>query len=79
MRLITFSLSSCGIALTCIPARASAQSIQPGMWVAHCPKNEGDTVCARDAQPIEQASRPAPSQRVAYGSLWRPSRARKPR
>ena len=25
-----------------IPACASAQSIQPGMWVAHCPKNEGD-------------------------------------
>ena len=73
MRLITFILSS-GIALTCIPACASA----PGMWVAHCPKNEGDTVCARDAQPIVQESRPAPSQR-AYGSLWRPSRARKPR
>ena len=49
-----------------------------GMWVAHCPMNEGDTVCARDAQPIVQESRPAPSQR-AYGSLWRPSRARKPR
>ena len=78
MRLITFILSS-GIALICVPACASAQSlqpgIQPGMWVAHCPKNEGDTVCARDAQPIEQASRPAPSQR-AYGSLWWwPSRA----
>ena len=81
MRLITFILSS-GIALTWIPAGASAQSLQlgvkPGMWVAHCPKNEGDTVCARDAQPIVQESRPAPSQR-AYGSLWRPSRARKPR
>ena len=82
MRLITFILSS-GIALTWIPACASAQSlqpgIQPGMWVAHCPKNEGDTVCTRDAMPIVQESRPAPSQRVAYGSLWRPSRARKPR
>jgi len=77
MRLITFILSS-GIALTCIPACASAQSLQPGippgMWVAHCPKNEGDTVCARDAVPIVQESRPAPSQR-AYGSLWWPSRA----
>jgi len=76
MRLITFILSS-GIALTWIPA-ASAQSkpgIPPGMWVAHCPKNEGDTVCARDAVPIVQESRPAPSQR-AYGSLgWWPSRA----
>ena len=80
MRLITFILSS-GIALTWIPA-ASAQSkpgIPPGMWVAHCPMNEGDQVCARDAVPIAQASRPAPSQRVAYGSLWRPNRARKPR
>ena len=73
MRLITFILSS-GIALTWITACASAQSIPPGMWVAHCPKNEGDTVCARDAVPIAQAS-----QRVAYGSLWRPNRARKPR
>ena len=82
MRLITFILSS-GIALTWIPACASAQSlqpgIQPGMWVAHCPKNEGDTDCARDARPIVQESRPTPSQRVAYGSLWRPSRARKSR
>ena len=78
MRVITFILSS-GIALTWIPACASAQSIQPGMWVAHCPKNEGDQVCARDAVPIAQASRPAPSQRVAYGSLLRPSRARKAR
>ena len=87
MRLITFILSS-GIALTWIPACASAQSIQPGMWVAHCPKNGGDTVCARDARPIVQESRPAPSPRQAapgaaperaYGSLWRPSHARKPR
>ena len=91
MRLTTFILSS-GIALTCIPACASAQSLQPGippgMWVAHCPKNEGDTVCARDAVPMVQESRPAPSPRQAargaaperaYGSLWRPSRARKPR
>jgi hypothetical protein len=73
MRLITFILST-GIALTWIPACASAQSIPPGMWVPHCPKNEGDTVCARDAVPIVQESRPAPSQR-AYGSLWGPSRA----
>ena len=59
-----------------------------GMWVAHCPMNEGDTVCARDAVPMVQESRPAPSPRQAapgaaperaYGSLWRPSRARKPR
>jgi hypothetical protein len=83
MRLITFILFS-EIALTWIPACASAQSLQPGippgMWVAHCPKNEGDTVCARDAVPIVQESRPAPSRRVAYGSLWRPSRAQnKPR
>jgi len=78
MRLITFILFS-GIALTWVPACASAQSIPPGMWVPHCPKNEGDQVCARDAVPIAQASRPAPSQRVAYGSLWRPNRARKPR
>ena len=81
MRLITFILFS-GIALTWIPACASAQSLQPvippGMWVPHCPKNEGDQVCARDAVPIAQASRPAPSPR-AYGSLWPPSRARKPR
>jgi len=77
MRLITFILFS-GIALTWIPACASAQSLQPGippgMWVPHCPKNEGDQVCARDAVPIVQESRPAPSQR-AYGSLWWPSRA----
>ena len=54
MRLITFILFS-GIALTWIPACASAQSLQPGippgMWVPHCPKNEGDQVCARDAEP----------------------------
>jgi hypothetical protein len=79
MRLITFILSS-GIALTCIPACASAQSLQPaippGMWVPHCPMNEGDQVCARDAVPMVQESRPAPSQR-AYGSLWWPSRAQK--
>jgi hypothetical protein len=51
MRLTTFILSS-GIALAWIPACASAQSIPPGMWVPHCPKNEGDQVCARDAVPI---------------------------
>jgi len=81
MHLTTFILSS-GIALTCIPACASAQSIPAGMWVPHCPKNEGDQVCARDAVPIVQESRqatsPAPRQR-AYGSLWRPSRARQQR
>jgi hypothetical protein len=76
MRLTTFILSS-GIALTWIPACASAQSIPPGMWVPHCPKNEGDQVCARDAVPIAQASRPAPRQR-AYGSLLQPRRARQP-
>ena len=74
MRLTTFLLSS-GIALAWIPASASAQSIPPGLWVPHCPKNEGDQVCARDAVPSAQASRPAPRQR-AYGSLWRPKRAR---
>jgi len=78
LRHITFILSF-GIALTWIPACASAQSVPPGMWVPHCPKNEGDQVCARDAVPIAQASRPAPSQRVAYGSLLRRSQARKPR
>ena len=71
MRLITFILSS-GIALTWIPACASAQSLQPGippgMWVPHCPKNEGDQVCARDAVPIVQESRPAPSNALMAAS-----------
>jgi len=79
------TLYAIATALVGIPACASAQSTQPGaqsippgMWVAHCPKNEGDQVCARDAVPIAQASKPAPSPR-AYGSLWPPSQARKPR
>jgi hypothetical protein len=81
MRLITFTLSF-GIALTCIPACASAQSntfsqATGAEWVAHCPKNEGyvDWCHAPPAQPTAYSSKPAPSQR-AYGSLWRPSRAR---
>ena len=77
MRLITFILSS-GIALTWIPACASAQKITyhpDGTMAAHCPQSEGMVDCSHHAQPIQQASKPAPSQR-AYGSLWRPSRKR---
>jgi hypothetical protein len=70
MRLITFILSS-GIALTWIPACASAQKITynpQGTIVKHCPQSEGNVDCAPHVQPA------APSQR-AYGSLWWPSRA----
>jgi hypothetical protein len=74
MRLITFILSS-GIALTCIPACASAQKITHSQGtVKHCTQSEGNVDC-NHAQATAYSSGPAPSQR-AYGSLWRPSRAR---
>jgi hypothetical protein len=77
MRLITFVLSS-GIVLTWIPG-ASAQKITHSQGtVVHCPMHEGYIDCAHHAQPTAYSSGPAPSQR-AYGSLWRPSRARQPR
>jgi len=76
MRLTTFILSS-GIALTCIPACASAQSTFSQPSVSPCPKHEGYPDCGHDG--LARSTAPAPSQRVAYGSLWRPSRARKPR
>ena len=85
MRLITFILSS-GIALTWIPACASAQKITYGEGtIKHCTQSEGNIDCnhvqpINPMQPTANSSRPASSQRVvAYGSLWRPSRARKPR
>jgi hypothetical protein len=79
MRRIAVIVSS-GIALTCIPACAFAQSdstLSQRTWVAHCPKNEGyvDICHVPPAQPTAYVGRPAPSQR-AYGSLWRRSRAR---
>ena len=78
MRLITFILSS-GIALTWIPACASAQKITYSQGtVVHCPQFEGYVDYTHHAQPTANSSGPAPSQR-AYGSLWRPSRARQPR
>jgi hypothetical protein len=46
MRLTTFILSS-GIALTWIPACASAQSIPPGMWVPHTAPRTRATKSAR--------------------------------
>ena len=73
MRLVTFILSA-GIALTCIPACASAQSntfSQPS--VSPSPKHEGYPDCGHDG--LARSTAPAPSQR-AYGSLWRPSRER---
>lgn len=86
MRLITFILSS-GIALTWIPACASAQKITYGEGtIKHCPQSEGNIDCnhvqpmptANSVQPTANSSGPAPSQR-AYGSLWQPRRARQPR
>ena len=67
MRLITFILSS-GIALTWIPACASAQKVtyHPDGTMKHCTQAEGMIDCDH--------VQPAPSQR-AYGSLWWPSRA----
>ena len=80
MRLITFILSS-GIALTWIPACASAQKITYGEGtIKHCPQGEGNIDCNHvyPMQPTANSSGPAPSQR-AYGSLWQPRRARQPR
>jgi len=80
MRLITFILSS-GVALTWIPACASAQSnntfSQASVSTITCPKHEGYPDCGHDG--LARSIAPAPRQRVAYGSLWRPSRARLPR
>jgi hypothetical protein len=78
MRLITFILSS-GIALTWIPACASAQKITYGEGtIKHCPQGEGNIDC-NHVYPTAYSSGPASSQKRAYGSLWRPSRARQPR
>lgn len=80
MRLITFILSS-GIALTWIPACASAQKITYGEGtIKHCTQAEGYIDCPHvyPMQPTANSSGPARSQR-AYGSLWQPRRARQPR
>jgi hypothetical protein len=79
MRLITFILSS-GIALTWIPACASAQKITHGQGtIKHCTQAEGNIDCDHVVQvPTAYSSGPAPRQR-AYGSLWQPRRARQPR
>ena len=79
MRLITFILSS-GIALTWIPASASAQKITYGEGtIKHCTQAEGNIDCNHvQPMPTANSSGPARSQR-AYGSLWRPRRARQPR
>lgn len=89
MRLITFILSS-GIALTWIPACASAQKITYGEGtIKHCTQAEGNIDCnhvqpmptANSVQPTANSSGPAPSQRAygSLGSLWQPRRARQPR
>jgi hypothetical protein len=85
MRLITFILSS-GIALTWIPACASAQKITYGEGtIKHCPQGEGNIDCnhvqptANSVQPTANSSGAAPSHQRAYGSLWQPRRARQPR
>jgi hypothetical protein len=79
MRLITFILSS-GIALTWIPACASAQKITYGEGtIKHCTQAEGNIDCNHvQPMPTANSSGPARSQR-AYGSLWQPRRARQPR
>jgi hypothetical protein len=79
MRLITFILSS-GIALTWIPACASAQKITHGEGtIKHCTQAEGNIDCNHvQPMPTANSSGPARSQR-AYGSLWQPRRARQPR
>ena len=86
MRLITFILTS-GIALTWIPACASAQKVTYGEGtIKHCTQAEGNIDCnhvqpmptANSVQPTANSSGPARSQR-AYGSLWQPRRARQPR
>ena len=75
MRLTTFILS-CGIALSWIPACASAQKITHNAdgTIKHCTQSEGHIDC-NHVYPTGYSSRPAPSQR-AYGSLWRPRPAR---
>jgi hypothetical protein len=83
MRLITFILSS-GIALTWIPACASAQKITYGEGtIKHCTQAEGSIDCPHTypMQPTANSSGPAPSQRAygSLGSLWQPRRARQPR
>lgn len=92
MRLITFILSS-GIALTWIPACASAQKITYGEGtIKHCTQAEGNIDCnhvqpmptANSVQPTANSSGPAPRQRAygslgSLGSLWQPRRARQPR
>jgi hypothetical protein len=81
MRLITFILSS-GIALTWIPACASAQKITYGEGtIKHCPQAEGNIDCNHvQPMPTANSSGPARSQR-AYGSLGSlgSRRARQPR
>ena len=80
MRLITFILSS-GIALTWIPACASAQKITHGQGtIKHCTQAEGNIDC-NHVYPTAYSSGPAPSQRAygSLGSLWQPRRARQPR
>ena len=60
MRLITFILSS-GIALTWIPACASAQKITYGEGtVKHCTQAEGNIDC-NHVRPTANSSVPAPS------------------
>jgi hypothetical protein len=77
MRLTTLILFS-GIALACIPGCASAQKITHGDgWIKHCTQAEGYIDC-NHVYPTAYSSKPAPRQ-PAYGSLWRPKRARQPR
>jgi hypothetical protein len=82
MRLITFILSS-GIALTWIPACASAQKITYGEGtIKHCPQAEGNIDCNHvQPMPTANSSGPARSQRAygSLGSLGSPRRARQPR
>jgi hypothetical protein len=86
MRLITFILSS-GIALTWIPASASAQKITYGEGtIKVCTQAEGYIDCPHvyPMQPTANSSGPAPRQRAygslgSLGSLWQPRRARQPR
>jgi hypothetical protein len=85
MRLITFILSS-GIALTWIPACASAQKITYGEGtIKHCTQAEGNIDCNHvQPMPTANSSGPARSQRAygslgSLGSLWQPRRARQPR
>jgi hypothetical protein len=83
MRLITFILSS-GIALTWIPACASAQKITHNSdgTIKVCTQAEGYIDCPH-VYPA-YSSGPARSQRAygslgSLGSLWQPRRARQPR